>query len=283
MGRRSGKASKLKRHSSLDDLTGRPYRLPIDRNQIRRVDQIDNPQNGHEYLYMARKMEDKLPPVMTATNIELQQFINKFENNAATYVIPQLELPCIKNKKILPTKAEIMSYIEQYDNARTKIQDTRKCITRPENILPLSNSPTAWFTFLFGRQINASTPVNPVHNIDKTVYFFQSHCAAVICNFVQWIMKKIINTSDVTSWTFSVYASMDSDPSETLLSDMRVLTQFFINARSEIEDHLDVSALRYSCLINLVSEKFKQHDLGDIVNYKNHYSGICKVKNKHEY
>jgi len=90
--------------------------LPIDRNQIRQVDQIDNPQNGHEYLYMARyklcypfdyfihffssrhfgyivyllfyrKMEDKLPPVMTATNVELQEFINKFENNAPTYVI----------------------------------------------------------------------------------------------------------------------------------------------------------------------------------------------------
>jgi hypothetical protein len=38
---------------------------------------------------------------------------------------------------------------------------------------PVSNSPTAWFTFLFGRQINASTPLNPVHNIDKTIYFFQ--------------------------------------------------------------------------------------------------------------
>lgn len=37
-----------------DDLTGRPYRLPIDRSQIRHVDQIDNPQNGHEYLYLAR-------------------------------------------------------------------------------------------------------------------------------------------------------------------------------------------------------------------------------------
>lgn len=48
------------------------------------------------------------------------------------------------------------------------------------------------------------------------------------------------------------------------------------------EDHLDVSALRYSCLINLVSEKFKQHDLGDIVNYKNHYSGCNKVQNKYE-
>lgn len=48
---------------------------------------------------------------------------------------PQLELPCIKNKKLLPTKAEIMSYIEQYEDARTKIQDTRKCITHPENIL----------------------------------------------------------------------------------------------------------------------------------------------------
>lgn len=47
-------------------------------------------------------------------------------------------------------------------------------------------------------------------------------------------MKKVITTSDVTSWTFSVYASMDSDPCETLLSDMRILTQFFINARAEI-------------------------------------------------
>lgn len=27
---------------------------------------------------------------------------------------------------------------------------------------------------------------------------------------------------------------MDSDPCETLLSDMRILTQFFINARAEI-------------------------------------------------
>jgi len=48
---------------------------------------------------------------------------------------PPLELPCIKNKKLLPTKAEIMSYIEQYESARTKIQDTRKCITHPENVL----------------------------------------------------------------------------------------------------------------------------------------------------
>lgn len=32
-------------------------------------------------------MEDKLPPVMTATNVELQQFINKCENNAPTYVV----------------------------------------------------------------------------------------------------------------------------------------------------------------------------------------------------
>lgn len=37
-----------------DDLTIRPYRLPIDKNEIRQVDQIDYPQNGHEYLYMAR-------------------------------------------------------------------------------------------------------------------------------------------------------------------------------------------------------------------------------------
>lgn len=47
-------------------------------------------------------------------------------------------------------------------------------------------------------------------------------------------MKKIITTSDVTSWTFSLYASMDSDPCETLLSDMRILTQLFINARANI-------------------------------------------------
>lgn len=47
-------------------------------------------------------------------------------------------------------------------------------------------------------------------------------------------MKKIITTSDVTSWTFSVYTIMDSDPCETLLSDMRILTQLFINARAAI-------------------------------------------------
>jgi len=34
-----------------------------------------------------RKMEDKLPPVMTATNIELQQYINKSENNIRSYTI----------------------------------------------------------------------------------------------------------------------------------------------------------------------------------------------------
>lgn len=28
-----------------------------------------------------------------------------------------------------------MSYIEQYDSARTKIQDTRKCISHPKNLL----------------------------------------------------------------------------------------------------------------------------------------------------
>jgi len=37
-------------------------------------------------------MEDKLPPVMTATNVELQEFINKFENNAPTYVIVSIEI-----------------------------------------------------------------------------------------------------------------------------------------------------------------------------------------------
>lgn len=37
-----------------DDMNGRPYRLPIDKNEIRQADQIDIPQNGHEYLYMAR-------------------------------------------------------------------------------------------------------------------------------------------------------------------------------------------------------------------------------------
>lgn len=37
----------------------------------------------------------------------------------------------------------------------------------------MSNSPTAWFTFLFGKQINSTVPVNPVHNIEKSVYFFQ--------------------------------------------------------------------------------------------------------------
>lgn len=42
--------------------------------------------------------------------------------------------------------------------------------------------------------------------------------------------------------------------------------------------HLDILAVQYSCLINIVSEKFKQHDLGDILNYSDHYSGSNKVK-----
>lgn len=37
-------------------------------------------------------MEDKLPPVMTATNIELQQYINKIDNNARTYVIVSMKI-----------------------------------------------------------------------------------------------------------------------------------------------------------------------------------------------
>jgi len=37
--------------------------------------------------------------------------------------------------KLLPTKAEIMAYIEQYENARIQIQENRKCIGYPENIL----------------------------------------------------------------------------------------------------------------------------------------------------
>jgi len=37
--------------------------------------------------------------------------------------------------KLLPTKAEIMAYIEQYENARIKMQESRKCINYPENIL----------------------------------------------------------------------------------------------------------------------------------------------------
>lgn len=65
-------------------------------------------------------------------------------------------------------------------------------------------------------------------------FFLKCHCAAVISNLVHWIMKKIITPSDVTSWTFSMYAAMDSDPCETLLSDMRILTQLFINARAAI-------------------------------------------------
>lgn len=52
---------------------------------------------------------------------------------------PQLELSRIKNEDLLPTKAEIMAYIEQYENARIKIQDTRKCIYHPENILVYIN------------------------------------------------------------------------------------------------------------------------------------------------
>lgn len=41
---------------------------------------------------------------------------------------------------------------------------------------------------------------------------------------------------------------------------------------------MDMAALQYNCLINLVSEKFGQYDLGDIMNYKNHYSGCSKMK-----
>ncbi|XP_050436437.1 uncharacterized protein LOC126843129 [Adelges cooleyi] len=271
---KSGKA-KLKRHSSLDDL--RPYRLPIDRNQIREEHVIDCPQNGHEYLYMAKKIDNNLPPVMTATNKEFQQFVNKSHNNARDYIVPALELPEIKKKNLLPTKAEIMTYIEQYENARLKYEECRKDLCDiPKHTLPPSYSPTIWFTYLFGKQMNTLDTVNPVHNIDKCIFFTQEHCAFVISNFVKWILKKVILPSDVTSWTFSLFAVMDCDPSETLLSDMRILTQFFINARSIIEDHLDVSVLRYSCLINIVAEKFKQHDLGDIINYKEHYSGNSK-------
>lgn len=51
------------------------------------------------------------------------------------YFQPQLQLPDIKNKIILPTKAEIMAYIEQFENARIKVQESRKCISCPENIL----------------------------------------------------------------------------------------------------------------------------------------------------
>lgn len=36
-------------------------------------------------------MEDKLPPVMTATNIELQQFMNRVDNNARTYVVVSIK------------------------------------------------------------------------------------------------------------------------------------------------------------------------------------------------
>ncbi|XP_050534270.1 uncharacterized protein LOC126901661 isoform X2 [Daktulosphaira vitifoliae] len=224
-----------------------------------------------------RKADDNLPPVMTATNVEFQQFINKYHNNARDYIVPALELPEIKMKNLLPTKAEIITYIEQYENARAKYEDCKKDMRSiPKHSLPSSYSPTIWFTYLFGKQINSSTPVNPVCNIDKCIFFTQEDCAYVISNFVQWITKKVVLPSDVTSWTFSVYSVMDCDPCETLLSDMRILTQFFINARSIIEDHLDVSVLRYSCLINIVAEKFKQHDLGDIINYREHYSGTRK-------
>lgn len=36
-------------------------------------------------------MEDKLPPVMTASNIELQQFMNKVDNNARSYVVVSIK------------------------------------------------------------------------------------------------------------------------------------------------------------------------------------------------
>lgn len=41
------------------------------------------------------------------------------------------------------------------------------------NFQPSCNLPAAWFTFLFGKQINSTSPVNPIHNIEKSVYFYQ--------------------------------------------------------------------------------------------------------------
>jgi len=73
--------------------------------------------------------------LLLSSNVLLYKIIIKIKIIIINVFQPQLELPCIKNKKLLPTKAEIMSYIEQYEDARTKIQDTRKCITHPENIL----------------------------------------------------------------------------------------------------------------------------------------------------
>lgn len=67
-------------------------------------------------------------------------------------------------------------------------------------------------------------------------------------------MKKCISTSDVTSWTFSVYVSMDSDPCETLLSDMRILTQLFINARAAIVS--TILLVIYSIYLNLPKLKY---------------------------
>lgn len=52
--------------------------------------------------------------------------------------------------------------------------------------------------------------------------------------FVHGIRNEKITTRDVTYWTFSVYASMDSHPSPTLISNMRILTIQFIKARAAI-------------------------------------------------
>lgn len=48
-------------------------------------------------------MEDQLPPVMTATNVELQQFINKCANSAPTYVVVSINYSVLlnNNKKVM--------------------------------------------------------------------------------------------------------------------------------------------------------------------------------------
>lgn len=51
-------------------------------------------------------------------------------------------------------------------------------------------------------------------------------------------MKKILTPKDVAPWTFAIYACMDRDPCDTLLSDMRILTQIFINARAELVSYI---------------------------------------------
>lgn len=38
----------------------------------------------------------------------------------------------VKNKKLLPTKAEMMAHIEQFENYSAELKEIRKCVTCPQ-------------------------------------------------------------------------------------------------------------------------------------------------------